>query len=71
MVTCIHDAEVYEVGSTLTHRGTYFIVLEDRGDAIWIGVPERTSETKGGEVVRVAGNRTMTVSKADLILEAL
>ena len=57
-LTLVHDAESYQPGQTVTYQGLDHLVLEDRGDdGVWLGVPEHTSKTKGGELVRITGNK--------------
>jgi hypothetical protein len=51
-IECVIDAEQYTPGTTVTYRGLDYLVLEDRGDAgVWLGVPEHTAPTRGGELM--------------------
>jgi hypothetical protein len=77
-ITIIRDAPVYEVGDIvervwLSGPALNYIVLADLGDDVELGVPSDHVPKHGryDYTVHIPAGRTTTVSKADLILEAM
>ena len=71
-VVVVHDAETYEVGSTVRYAGLDHLVLADLGDdGVELGVPEHGVKTKGGNIIRIPATNVRVVQKADLLLSEL
>ena len=68
----IKDAEVYEIGSTVTYEGLDHLVLADLGDdGVEVGVPEHGVQTRGGDVIRIPSGNVQVLHKADLNLAGM
>ena len=70
-VVVIHPAETYAVSSTVTFEKVDYLVLEDKGDSIEVGVPEHGAPLKRGGVLRIPSGNTRVLDKAALILDGL
>jgi hypothetical protein len=68
----VKPAPTYERGNTLEHEGVRYEVRRDLSDTVELVVPAMSFRTRrSGSRYRLPGGNTMTVGKADLVLETL
>jgi hypothetical protein len=70
-VTVIADPPTYIAGTQVRHDGTTYTVLQDWGDHVQLSVPEQRAYCRNGVTLKIPGGNTVTISKADLVLERM
>ena len=70
-IETVTPAPTYAAGSTVRYHDLDHAVIEDRGCTVLIQVSADSIPLRGGGSVLIPSGRTLSLSKADLILEAL